>query len=58
MATEGRLQQTFAGLQPTRQAGLDVQVSKGLQHNPISGRYWLSDDTSVNYMLASRRPTE
>ena len=41
-----------------RQAGLDVQVGKGLQHNPISGRYWLSDDTSVNYMLAARRPME
>ncbi len=38
-----------------RQAGLDLQASKGLQHNPITGRYWLSADTSVNYMLATRR---
>lgn len=41
-----------------RQAGLDVHGSKGLEHNPISGRYWLSADTSVNYMLATRRPME
>ncbi len=39
-----------------RQAGLVVQESKGLQYNPISGRYWLSQDCSVNYMLATRRP--
>lgn len=41
-----------------REAGLDVQEGKGLQHNPVSGRYWLSADTSVNYMLATRRPVE
>jgi 2-polyprenyl-6-hydroxyphenyl methylase/3-demethylubiquinone-9 3-methyltransferase len=41
-----------------REAGLDVQGSKGMEHNPISGRYWLSNDTSVNYMLATRRPQE
>lgn len=39
-----------------RQAGLVVQETKGLQHNPVSGRYWLSQDCSVNYMLAARRP--
>ncbi|WP_280190726.1 bifunctional 2-polyprenyl-6-hydroxyphenol methylase/3-demethylubiquinol 3-O-methyltransferase UbiG [Delftia sp. PS-11] len=41
-----------------RQAGLDLQASKGLQHNPVTGRYWLSADTSVNYMLAARRAQE
>jgi 2-polyprenyl-6-hydroxyphenyl methylase/3-demethylubiquinone-9 3-methyltransferase len=41
-----------------RQAGLDLQASKGLQHNPVTGRYWLSADTSVNYMLATRRAGE
>ena len=41
-----------------RNAGLAVQGSKGMEHNPISGRYWLSADTSVNYMLATRRPQE
>ena len=41
-----------------REAGLDAQGTKGMEHNPISGRYWLSNDTSVNYMLATRRPQE
>ncbi|MGN1056544.1 MAG: bifunctional 2-polyprenyl-6-hydroxyphenol methylase/3-demethylubiquinol 3-O-methyltransferase UbiG [Comamonas sp.] len=39
-----------------RQAGLVVTHSKGLQHNPLTGRYWLNEDCSVNYMLATRRP--
>lgn len=38
-----------------RQAGLDVMHSKGLEYNPINGRYRLSADTSVNYMLATRK---
>jgi hypothetical protein len=29
--------------------------TKGLQYNPITRRYWLSSDTSVNYLLATRR---
>ena len=39
-----------------RQAGLAVTQAKGLQHNPLTGRYWLNGDTSVNYMIATRRP--
>jgi 2-polyprenyl-6-hydroxyphenyl methylase/3-demethylubiquinone-9 3-methyltransferase len=38
-----------------RAAGLDSQASKGLQYNPITRRYWLDSDTSVNYMIATRR---
>jgi 2-polyprenyl-6-hydroxyphenyl methylase / 3-demethylubiquinone-9 3-methyltransferase len=38
-----------------RLAHLDVQRMKGLEHNPLTGRYWLSADTSVNYMAAARR---
>jgi 2-polyprenyl-6-hydroxyphenyl methylase/3-demethylubiquinone-9 3-methyltransferase len=38
-----------------RAAGLDLQASKGLQYNPITRRYWLDSDTSVNYMIATRR---
>ncbi len=38
-----------------RQAGLELHASKGLGYNPISGRYSLSDDVSVNYMLAARK---
>lgn len=41
-----------------RQAGLVMADSKGLQHNPLTGRYWLNEDCSVNYMLATQRPTE
>jgi 2-polyprenyl-6-hydroxyphenyl methylase/3-demethylubiquinone-9 3-methyltransferase len=38
-----------------RAAGLDVMNAKGLEYNPITRRYWLSADTSVNYMLATQR---
>ena len=40
-----------------RDAGLDMQQSCGLEYHPISGRYRLSTDTSVNYMLATRKST-
>jgi 2-polyprenyl-6-hydroxyphenyl methylase/3-demethylubiquinone-9 3-methyltransferase len=39
-----------------REAGLDVNEACGLEYNPLTRRYWLSGDTSVNYMLACRRP--
>jgi 2-polyprenyl-6-hydroxyphenyl methylase/3-demethylubiquinone-9 3-methyltransferase len=38
-----------------RTAGLEVLQTKGLEYNPITKRYWLSGDTSVNYMLATRK---
>ncbi|WP_287876013.1 bifunctional 2-polyprenyl-6-hydroxyphenol methylase/3-demethylubiquinol 3-O-methyltransferase UbiG [Acidovorax sp.] len=38
-----------------RAAGLDVTDTCGLEHNPLTRRYWLSSDTSVNYMFATRR---
>lgn len=41
-----------------RAAGLNVLHAKGLQHNPITGRYWLSANTSVNYMIATQRPAQ
>ncbi len=41
-----------------RQSGLDVAQTRGLEHNPLTGRYWLSDDTSVNYLFATRRPAQ
>ena len=40
-----------------RDAGLDMQQSCGLQYNPLSRRYRLSTNTSVNYMLATRKST-
>ncbi len=39
-----------------RAAGLNLQHSRGLEYNPITRRYRLSDDTSVNYMIAARKP--
>ena len=39
-----------------RIAGLDVLHTKGLEYNPLTRRYWLSANTSVNYLFATRRP--
>ncbi len=39
-----------------RDAGLDLLETQGLEYNPLTRRYWLSRDTSVNYMLAFRKP--
>mgnify|MGYP004729263631 CR=1 FL=1 len=41
-----------------RAAGLELQQMRGMQHNPVTRRYWLSGDTSVNYMIAPRRPAQ
>lgn len=38
-----------------RAAQLEVLHTRGLQYNPLTQRYWLSDDTSVNYLFATRR---
>lgn len=38
-----------------RSAGLDVLQTRGLEYNPLTKRYWLSNDTSVNYMFATQR---
>ena len=38
-----------------RRNGLDALALKGLEYNPITEHYRLSGDTSVNYLLASRR---
>ena len=37
-----------------RDSGLAAQGFKGLGYNPLTQRYRLSDDTSVNYLLACR----
>ncbi len=39
-----------------RAAGLDLRQTCGMEYNPVTRRYWLSDDTSVNYMFATRKP--
>ena len=38
-----------------RNADLGVSASRGMEYNPITQRYWLSSDTSVNYLLACRK---
>ncbi len=40
-----------------RSAGLDIAHTRGLEFNPLTGRYWLSADTSVNYLIAARKPS-
>lgn len=38
-----------------RKVALEIQATRGLEHNPITKRYKLSDDTRVNYMLATQK---
>jgi len=35
----------------SRRAGLSLTGMTGMRYNPLSKRYWLGDDVSVNYML-------
>ena len=39
-----------------RNAGLELADTRGMEYNPITKRYWLSGDTSVNYLIACRKP--
>ena len=38
-----------------RAAGLEWQKTRGLSYNPLTRRYWLNDDTNVNYLVATQR---
>ncbi len=38
-----------------RACGLSAADMRGLEHNPLSGRYWLSGDVSVNYMISTTK---
>ena len=38
-----------------RSAGLEVQRMRGMEYNPLTKRYWMSDDTSVNYLMATQK---
>ena len=42
--------------QHCRDVGLDLTGTRGMEYNPITRRYWLSGNTSVNYMVACRKP--
>jgi 2-polyprenyl-6-hydroxyphenyl methylase / 3-demethylubiquinone-9 3-methyltransferase len=39
-----------------RSAQLDITEIKGITYRPLSKRFDLSDDTSINYLMACRRP--
>src|SRR5437773_167066 len=39
-----------------RDAGLALHDTRGMEYNPITRRYWLSGDTSVNYLVSCRKP--
>ncbi|MEO8546618.1 MAG: bifunctional 2-polyprenyl-6-hydroxyphenol methylase/3-demethylubiquinol 3-O-methyltransferase UbiG [Burkholderiaceae bacterium] len=41
-----------------RESGLALRQTKGMEYNPLTRRYWLSADTSVNYMFATQKPQE
>lgn len=38
-----------------RDAGLELRATRGMTYNPITQRYALGDDTSVNYLIACTR---
>jgi len=40
-----------------RAAGFDLRQTRGMEYNPLTRRYWLSADTSVNYMFATQKPS-
>lgn len=38
-----------------RTSGLQWADTRGLEYNPLTQRYWLSSDTTVNYLVSARR---
>lgn len=38
-----------------RDAGLELTDTRGMEYNPLTRRYWLSQNTSVNYLFATRK---
>jgi 2-polyprenyl-6-hydroxyphenyl methylase/3-demethylubiquinone-9 3-methyltransferase len=38
-----------------RGAGLELAHARGMEYNPLTRRYWMSSDTSVNYLFATQR---
>ena len=41
-----------------RLAGLELKHTRGMEYNPLTQRYWLGTDTSVNYLFATQRPLD
>jgi 2-polyprenyl-6-hydroxyphenyl methylase/3-demethylubiquinone-9 3-methyltransferase len=38
-----------------RASGLSLLQTRGMEYNPLTRHYWLSADTSVNYLLATQK---
>ena len=38
-----------------RGAGLELMQTRGMEYNPLTRRYWLSADTSVNFLFATQK---
>ena len=38
-----------------REAGLTLNSTRGLQYNPLTQRYWMDGDASMNYLFATRK---
>ena len=38
-----------------RSVELDLRHTRGMQYNPLTRRYWMSEDTSVNYLFATQK---
>jgi 2-polyprenyl-6-hydroxyphenyl methylase/3-demethylubiquinone-9 3-methyltransferase len=38
-----------------RHAGLDLRQTSGMEYNPLTKRYSMSKDTSVNYLFATQK---
>ena len=38
-----------------RDSKLDLIQIKGMEYNPLTRHYWLSHDTRVNYLIATRK---
>jgi 2-polyprenyl-6-hydroxyphenyl methylase/3-demethylubiquinone-9 3-methyltransferase len=38
-----------------RASDLELQVMRGMAYNPLTKHYWMSADTSVNYLMATRK---
>ena len=38
-----------------RSVELDLRHTRGMQYNPLTRRYWMNDDTSVNYLFATQK---
>lgn len=41
-----------------RDVALELKHTKGMAYNPLTQRYWLNEDTSVNYLFATQKPLD